>query len=276
MITRRQFCKAVGAGAIITSSPQQSIARNESSPFRATPNPRGEHFTIEDAKRCVANWSPDDPIRTQYLVLTRYKTASSDALAMLANRKWLIADFGLAEITNEIARAISAIPIEHLNLHHLIQAASEVVANIVSIPTMEIAFMEVESMNKEGILGLVGVLHSMKSSDNSLTISGNFLLNRFLVSALVGMPKDISLYLSRKKNALTSKAWTELSTCGHRALSVWISPDSFSVHSDYGKCSPPIIERWDDASGEIINIPFDTAYLEAEGQPRERERESGT
>jgi hypothetical protein len=68
------------------------MAWANSSPFRATPNPHNGHFTIEDARRCLDRWSADDPLYTQCLEVLRYKTASIDALNMLAERKCVGAD----------------------------------------------------------------------------------------------------------------------------------------------------------------------------------------
>ena len=228
MISRRQFCKAAAAGALSANLPRSSIAWSDPSPFRATSNPHNEHFTIEDARYCLERWSADDPLYTQCLELIRYKTASIDALNLLAQRKWMFADFGLAVLTEDVAQVIGQLPIDCIEFHHVEHASARAVAYLSSV-TEELGFSEVESLSEREIANLRESLSHLTPSQG-MSISGDFLLDGPTARALANLSVDIDLYPARKELALTAGAWSELSdtTGTHWETQVWPSSPPFS------------------------------------------------
>jgi hypothetical protein len=202
MISRRQFCMATAASAFSTCLPRSSMAWANSSPFRATPNPHNGHFTIEDARRCLDRWSADDPLYTQCLELIRYKTASIDALNLLAERKWMFADFGLAALTEDVAQVLGQLSIDCMEFHHVEHVSARATAYLASV-SEELGFSEVESVNECGIVNLCESLNPLATS-KGISVGGDFVLDRPTARALASLPMNIDLYPTRK--SLTFKA----------------------------------------------------------------------
>jgi hypothetical protein len=226
MISRRQFCKAAAAGACSASLPRSSMAWSDSSPFRATPNPHNGHFTIEDARRCLDRWSADDPLHTQCLELIRYRTASIDALNLLAERKWMFADLGLAALTEDVAQVLGQLSIDCVEFHHVEHASPKAIAYLASA-TEELGFSEVESLSERGIVNLRESLNPLATSQG-ISIGGDFLLNRATARTLASLPMPIDLYPARKELGLSAGAWSELSDAPDLETQVWPSDFPFS------------------------------------------------
>jgi hypothetical protein len=243
MITRREFCAAVGAGAMSACLPQTAIAWSDPSPFRATPNPHNGHFTIEDARRCLDRWSADDPVYTQCLELTHYKTASIDALNLLAEREWIFANFGLAALTENVAHALGQLS-GCVEFHHVEQASANAIAYLASL-SEELIFTNVESLSERGIANLRESLNPLTTS-RGISIGGSFLLDRPAARALASLPMDIDLYPIRKEQALNAGAWSELSDAPdkHVEIQVWPSPLSYIITLHHGEHKDAVIKTW--------------------------------
>jgi hypothetical protein len=207
------------------------MAWSDPSPFRATPNPHNERFTIEDARYCLERWSADDPLYTQCLELIRYKTASIDALNLLAQRKWMFADFGLAALTNDVAQVLGQLSTDCVEFHHVEYASAKAIAYLTSVAE-ELGFSEVKSLSERGIANLRKSLNPLATSQG-MSIGGDFFLNRPTARALASLPMNIDLYPTRKELALSAGAWSELSDAAgkHLETEVWPSdsPLSFRI-----------------------------------------------
>lgn len=256
MISRRQFCTAVAAGALSVSLPRSSMTWSNPSPFRATSNPHNEHFTIEDARYCLERWSADDPVYTQCLELARYKTASIEALNLLSKRKWWIANLGLAVLTDDIARVLGQLSIECLEFHHVEYASPRAIAYLASV-TEELGFSEVESLSERGIANLRKSLNPLTSSQG-MSIGGDFLLDRPAARAIASMPMNIDLYPTRKELALNPSAWSELFDAPDKQLEiqVWPLPFSYRITLLHGEHKDAVIKTWDAESRTLVERRF--------------------
>ncbi len=202
------------------------MAWSDPSPFRATPNPQNERFTIEDARYCLERWSADDPLYTQFLELIRYNTASIYALNLLAQRKWMFADFGLAVLTEDVAQVLGQLSIDCMEFHHVEHASPKAIAYLVSV-TEELGFSEVQSLSESGIINLRELLNPLTTSQG-ISIGGDFLLDRATARTLASLPMPIDLYPARKELALSAGAWSELSDAPDLETQVWPSDPPFS------------------------------------------------
>lgn len=256
MITRRQFCKATAAGALSGSLPRSSMAWSDPSPFRASPSPHNSHFTIEDARRCLDRWSADDPLYTQCLELIRYRTASIDALNLLAERKWMFADFGLAALTEDVAQVLGQLSIDCLEFHHVEHASPKAIAYLASV-TEELGFSEVQSLSERGIINLRESLNPLATSQG-ISIGGGFLLDRPTARALASIPMNIDLYPTRKELALNVGAWSELSDAPdkHLEIQVWPLPFSYRITLLHGEHKDAVIKTWDAESRTLVERRF--------------------
>jgi hypothetical protein len=258
MISRRQFCIATAAGTLSASLPRSSVAWSDASPFRATPNPHNGHFTIEDARRCLDRWSADDPLNTQCLELIRYRTASIDALNLLAERKWMFAEFGLAALTEDVAQVLGQLSIDCMEFHHVEHASAKATAYLASV-SEELGFSEVESVNERGIVYLRESLNPLATS-KGISIGGDFLLDRATARTLASLPGPIDLYPARKELALSAGAWSELSDAPdkHLEIQVWPSdsPMSYRITLHQGEHKDAVIKTWDAESRTLVERRF--------------------
>jgi hypothetical protein len=256
MISRRQFCTATAAVALSASLPRLSMAWSDPSPFRATPSPHHDHFSIEDARRCLEQWSADDPVNTQCLELAHYKTASIDALNLLAERKWMFADFGLAALTNDVAQVLGQLSIDCMEFHHVEHASPGAIAYLASV-SEEIGFSEVKSLSEYGIVNLRESLNPL-ATWKGISVGGDFLLDRPTARALASIPMNIDLYPTRKELALNVGAWSELSGAPDKQLEiqVWPTPMSYRISLHHGEYREAVIKTWDSESRTLITRRF--------------------
>lgn len=210
--SRRRFCALAGAVLLPGFSLPSLGERTTRSPFHASPNPHHGHFSRCDALRCCARRRRDHFLSDRCLDLTRYSSASVEALDMLASQDWYFADFGLEVLSDDIARTIRRIAIDHTTFHHLQWASAEAIAMLAARPEAVTCFDGIRGMNASGMRRLAGLL-SNAPPDCQMTFKGDFYLGQAVAAELAATPVEIEMTQNRERGFSSSEQ-------GQGALSV--------------------------------------------------------
>ena len=217
MISRRQFCKAVGASTVLAGIPLSAMPSGLPSPFRATPNPSREHFDAATATELVAKYVPskfdddgnfDDACEfTDHICLDDYRTFSREALGMLATREWWVIDFGITELTIDAALAIRNISTGLAYFNHIEYAHPEALSILLTNSKLNnFIFSNLLSIDPYGMQELNSRM-SGKKTLCTVSMDGMYVIDEPVSRALLAFPLDfLSLKTDESLKAVTPNA----------------------------------------------------------------------
>ena len=194
-------------------------------PFSTTQNSNShdQHLSVEVARSCIDHL---ESVVNGCLCLTQYKTASIDALRLLAGCNFSGAEFGLAELTDDVARTLREVAIPWVSHYHVERTSLNALATLLSAPGHTTWFDNVVSLCSDGIASLDAALTPLRSNPegepHTLILNGDFQIDGPIARALINMrsPLSIDLIPERKQSAVTVDAWLYLTNPSSKALRI--------------------------------------------------------
>lgn len=217
MVNRRQFCQAVGASSVLAGIPLTAMSSGLPSPFRAKPNPSRLHFDVATATEFVArhnasNFEDDSRLFSDIIDLEPCSTCSLEALAVLTEREWFSIEFGISELTVEVATALRNISCGVACFTHIEYAHPEALAILLTETKLQnIHFENLVSIDPSGMNHLNGCLSGAKT-ECTVSLWGLFaVIDAEVSQALLSFPLDyLSLQTDKSLKFVTPEALSML------------------------------------------------------------------
>jgi hypothetical protein len=141
------------------------------------------------------------PLNSAFLELSAYRTLAFDAVPILARREetWLGATFGIADLTESVARAITEIPYYLADFCHVEWISPAAAAVILGDAPDCVTFHDVIALDPEAVRDLATRLQDASLSElTQICFEGDFRVDLELARALAALPID--LYLAPRSN----------------------------------------------------------------------------
>lgn len=252
-LARRRFLEIVVA---LNSSYFSTIASASPNLLRSLPNPHARHLTIADAERLCAAYARHQTLDDRCLNLEQFQTASFDALSLLSKYEWWCADFGIIEISPEIAQALSCIPSVRTTFHHLEKVSPMAVATLIAA-WEDVAFENVTTLDPGSVLILSGLIKDVVNcADRQISFTGNFKISHSLAVALAQLPLGLSLGSLLSESAFDPRSTQVLSRHLGSLLTINEIGASGKAHSGEESSAPktPILLRECPFSAQFIRV----------------------
>jgi hypothetical protein len=178
MISRRELIRATGAiglAAALSLTGSTALPRPPSTLLRASPNPRGDNLSCDIAEKlCDPSRLASVPDRYQ-LELDAFRTVSPNALQCLSEGDWLFADFGLSDVSESMARALSEIQLACADFYHVQTIPPAAIATLLAGGWDGLAFNDVVAISPDAVRELADRMVAIPEAERGwLSIRGNF------------------------------------------------------------------------------------------------------
>ena len=216
ILTRRRFLEIV---AVLSSASFPAMASASPTLLRSLPNPHTRHLTIAGAEKLCEAHARHQTFDDRCLNLQQFQTASLDALYLLSQHDWWFAEFGLREISREMACALSCISVGAIvTFHHLEKVSPTAVASLIAA-WEQVAFDNVSTLDSSSVRVLADLTNDVADcADRQISFTGNFRIDHTLANALAQLPLGLRLSSQLTEGAFDSGSTQALS----RHLGPWM------------------------------------------------------
>lgn len=194
--------------------------------IRSTRNPSKGYFSADEAEHVVSQrterrCNPHTMVDECHLDLSGYVTTSVEAIRVLSRCQWVFIDFGLGDLSTEVARAIDCLDVLFLRFTHLQDLSHQALAELgKSGHCVKVDFANIESISPRG-LQQYAALMQQNNGIGGISFWGDFIVDTQLAVSLVNLPNDhVNLLPEQRVDALTVDAWNIIAEARNRDLTV--------------------------------------------------------